>query len=105
MIMSQFAWPLGKIFFDIARTYQSYRASLILAFSDAQGALLVYTLLPGALDLYRERINSLFRMVSIWVFLQQFWQSSGIYCRISANTPDNLFLESPCWCFRHHSLQ
>ena len=46
--------PIGKIFFEVARTYQSYRASLILAYSDARGALLVCTLLPGALDSNRE---------------------------------------------------
>ena len=40
--------------FEVARTYQSYRASLILAYSVAWGALLVCTLLPGALDSYRE---------------------------------------------------
>ena len=55
-IMSLFAWPflpvcgpIGKIFFEVAGTYQSYRASLILAYSDAWGALLACTLLPGAL--------------------------------------------------------
>ena len=49
----QFAWhflpvcgPIGTIFFVVARTYQSYRVSLILAYSDARGALLVCTLLP-----------------------------------------------------------
>ena len=64
--------------------YQSYRASLILASSDAWGALLVCTLLPGELDSYRDRIN---RMVYIWVFLQLniLSQSSGIYSRIPAN--------------------
>ena len=46
----QFVEPIGKIVFEVARTYQSYRASLILAYSDARGALLVCTLLPGALD-------------------------------------------------------
>ena len=50
---------IGKIFFEVAITYQSYRTSLILAYSDAQGALLVCTLLPGALDSYRDGINSL----------------------------------------------
>ena len=35
-----------------------YRASLILAYSDAWGALLVCALLPGALDSYRDRIDS-----------------------------------------------
>ena len=43
MIMSQFAWPflpgpIGKVFFEVARTYQSYRASLSLAYSNAQSA-------------------------------------------------------------------
>ena len=99
MIMSQFAYQLwthiGKIFFEAARTsYQSYRASLILAYSDVRGggggALLVCTLLSGALDSYRDRINSL--LVSIWVFPQHISQSSGIYSRIPANTPDNFNL-------------
>ena len=39
----------GRTFFEAARTYQSYRASLILAYSDAWGALLGCTLLRGAL--------------------------------------------------------
>ena len=36
MIMSQFAWPFllfCTLFFEVATTYQSYRASLILAFT------------------------------------------------------------------------
>ena len=91
-IMSLFAFtscgPIGKIIlFEVARTFQSYRASLILAYSDAQGALLVCTVLPGALYLYRDRINSLFlRMVSFCSL------SSGIYSRIPANTTDNFNL-------------
>ena len=90
MIMSQFSCtscgPIGKIIlFEVAGTYQSYRASEC---SDAWGALLVHTLLPGALDSYRDRINSLFfRIVSIWVFPQMnISLSSGIYSRIPANT-------------------
>ena len=35
---------------DIPKAYQSYRASLISAYSDARGALLVCTLLPRALN-------------------------------------------------------
>ena len=44
MIMSQFCLastscgPIGKIFFEVARTNPSYRASFILAYSDARGA-------------------------------------------------------------------
>ena len=39
--------PIGKIIlFEVARTYQSCRVSLILAYSDARRALLVCTLLP-----------------------------------------------------------
>ena len=85
-------------------------ASLILAYSsDAQGALLVCTLLPGALDLHRD-INSLFfRMVSISLGLsavEHFLRVQVyIYSRIPTNTPDNdnfslLFLRSPCGCSR-----
>ena len=60
-------WTHRKDIFEVARTYQSYR----IAYSDARGALLVCTLLPGASDSYRDRINSLFfRMVSIWVLPQ-----------------------------------
>ena len=58
----------GRTFFEAARTYQSYRASLILAYSDAWGDLLGCTLLRGTLVSYRDRINSL--LVSIWVFPQ-----------------------------------
>ena len=64
MIMSQFAcllWTHRKDIFKAARTYQSYRASLIL---DAQGALLVYTLLPRTLVLYKSIL------VYIWVLPQ-----------------------------------
>ena len=77
------------ILFEVARTYQSYRASLILAYSE-QGALIVCTLLPGALDSYRDRINC-FPQLNISL-------NSGAYSRIPANTPDNfnLFLGSPC---------
>ena len=72
MIMSQFACtscgPIGKIIlFEVARTYQSYRASLILAYLDALGALLVCTLLPGALDSYRDSINAL--LFRLYLFL------------------------------------
>ena len=59
---------IGKIIFEAAKTYQSYRASLILVYLDARGILLVCILLPGALDLYRDRISSL--LESIWVFPQ-----------------------------------
>ena len=61
--------PIRKIFFEVPRTYQSYRASLILAYLNAQGALLVCTLLPGALDSYRDRINSLFYRMVIYLGL------------------------------------
>ena len=66
----------------------------LLAYLDTQGALLVCTPLPGALDSYRDWINSLFfRMVSIWVVLQlNISLISGIYSRIPANTPDNFNL-------------
>ena len=113
MIMSQIAWPFllfCTLFFEVATTYQSYRTSLILAFSDARGALLVCILLPGALDSIRDRINSFFRMVSIWVFPQL-----NISLRVRVFIPGFLltllitstffFLWSPCGCFRHHSLQ
>ena len=54
------------------------------------GCMGCLTLLPGALDLYRDRINSLFfRMVFIWVFpLLNIPLSLCIYSRIPANTPD-----------------
>ena len=39
--------PIGKILFEAAGTYQSYRASLLLAYLDVWGALVVCTLLPG----------------------------------------------------------
>ena len=48
----------GNIFFEATKIYQSYKASLILEYLHG-GALLVCTLLPGVLDLYRDRINSL----------------------------------------------
>ena len=49
LIFSSSCGPIGKIFFEAARTYQSYRASLSLAIG-CLGALLVCTLLPGALE-------------------------------------------------------
>ena len=97
MIMSQFAWP----FLEVAITNQSYKASLILAYSDARGASLLYTLLPGELDSYRDRINSLFLQNGMYLGLsavQHISQSSGIYSTIPANIPDDfnlLFLGSP----------
>ena len=73
MIMSQFACqfcgPIGKIFFEAARIYQSHRASFILhTRMHGVPCYRVCTLLPGALDSYRDRINIL--LVSIWVFPQ-----------------------------------
>ena len=55
----------GNIFFEAAKIlYLSYRASLILVNSDAWGAFLECTLLPGALvTYYRDWIISL--LVSI----------------------------------------
>ena len=53
MIMSQFAWPflpVVDLFFEVARTFQSYKASLMLAYLDTWGAYIVCTLLAGAIE-------------------------------------------------------
>ena len=60
MITSQFVWPflpVVDLFFEVARTFQSYKASLMLAYSDVcMGCLAsVYSACWG----YRDRINSL----------------------------------------------
>ena len=113
MITSQFCLtfstscgPIGK--FEVARTYQSYRASLTLAYSDALGALLVCTLLPGALDSYRDRINSQNGIyvglsavnisLTVQIFIPGFLQTIMLTSTLT-------FLGPPCGCFRHHSLQ
>ena len=47
---------------------RNYRQGKKKNYLSGPSALLVCTLLPGTLDSYRDRINSL--LVSIWVFLQ-----------------------------------
>ena len=94
--------PIGKIFIEVARTYQSYKASVILAYSDARGALLVCTLLSAALNSYRDRINSLFFQNDIYLGLstvEHISQSSGIYSRIPATLliTSNFFFRVSLW--------
>ena len=79
----------GNLLFEAARTYQSYRASLILAYLMYGGTLLVCTLLLGhyiyietGLTPYWHLFGS-FRSIS---------QNSGIYSKIPANAPDNFNL-------------
>ena len=64
MTFSTSCGPIGKIFFEAARTFQSYRASLILAIRCFLGVLLVCTLLPGAL----ETGLTPYWYLCIWVF-------------------------------------
>ena len=99
--MSQFAWP----FLSVVDPYERYslrlpghtnhRASLSLAYSDAQGALLVCTLLPGGIRFIWRQDKLLILQNGIYLGLsavEHISQSSGIYSRIPANTPDNFNL-------------